>query len=130
MIRQYDASRSRGGPNPLRVGVIAIGSIYYLQDQGFFRDRFGGTPVCRVPWMVEAFLNGTLGAAWRDPRTGQWESCFISGRSDLAVMRSLRDGRRQAISVRMLILHDDEGLWKLPTAYPDLPNTGRFYRCT
>jgi len=27
--------------NPLGIGVIATGSIYYLQDRGFFHDRFG-----------------------------------------------------------------------------------------
>lgn len=42
MIRQYRAHRRRGGANPLGVGVIAAGSIYYLQDRGFFHDRFGG----------------------------------------------------------------------------------------
>ena len=36
MLRQYYAQRCRGGDNPLRVGVIAVGSIYYLQDQGLF----------------------------------------------------------------------------------------------
>ena len=36
MIRQYFAPRCRGGSNPLRVGVIATGSIYYLQDESYF----------------------------------------------------------------------------------------------
>jgi hypothetical protein len=54
MIRQYRARRRRGGVNPLGVGVIATGSIYYLQDRGFFHDRFGGWLVCRNPWIVEA----------------------------------------------------------------------------
>ena len=31
MIRQYKAPRRRGGYNPLGVGVIAVGSIYYLR---------------------------------------------------------------------------------------------------
>lgn len=128
MIRQYHASRSRGGPNPLRVGVIAIGSIYYLQDEVFYRDRYGAAAVCQTPWIVEAFLNGTLAAARRNPTTGRWEDRVISGRSDMAVVRSLRDGRRQTVSVRTLIIHDDEGLSKLPTRYPDLPDLDRFYR--
>jgi hypothetical protein len=46
MIRQYKAHRRRRGYNPLGVGVIAIGSIYYLQDRGFFHDRFGGRAIC------------------------------------------------------------------------------------
>lgn len=39
MMRQYGASPRRGGNNPLGVGVIAIGSLYFLQDEGYFRDR-------------------------------------------------------------------------------------------
>ena len=49
MIRQYLAQRSQGGANPLRVGVVAVGSIFYLQDEGFFHDRHGGRAVCRDP---------------------------------------------------------------------------------
>jgi hypothetical protein len=30
MFRQYHAGRRQGGSNPLGVGVIAVGSIYYL----------------------------------------------------------------------------------------------------
>ena len=26
--------------------------IYYLQDRGFFHDRFGGRAICRNPWIV------------------------------------------------------------------------------
>ena len=127
MIRQYFAQRSQGGTNPLRVGVVAAGSIVYLQDEGFFRDRHGGRAVCRTPWIVEAFLNGRCCAARRDPATGRWLDTFVSGRSDMAVVRSLRDGRRQQVTVRTLQLHDDLGLWKEPTRYPPLPDL-RFYR--
>jgi hypothetical protein len=63
MIRQYRAHRRRGGVNPLGVGVIATGSIYYLQDRGFVHDRSGGQPICRNPWTVKGFLNGTFAAA-------------------------------------------------------------------
>lgn len=127
MIRQYFAQRFQGGPNPLRVGVVASGSILYLQDEGFFRDRYGGRPVCRNPWIVESFLNGQYHAARRNPDTGHWLSTFISGRSDMAVVRSLRDGRRKQVAVRTLQLHDDLGLSKQPTRYPSLPDL-RFYR--
>jgi hypothetical protein len=122
MIRQYNATRCRGGDNPLRVGTIAVGSIFYIQDEGFFRDRYSPRAVCRNPWIVEAFLNGTMGAARRNRVTGLWESAFISGRSDTAVVRSLRDGRRRTIAVRSLVIHDDLFLTKEPTRYPDLPN--------
>ncbi len=123
MIRQYHAhSRRQGGDNPYGVGVISIGSIYYLQDDYYWRDRFRGSPTCRNPWIVEAFLNGTLGAARRNPTSGKWESCFISGRSDMAVVRSLRNGRRRTVAVRTLILHDDHDLCAEPSTYPSLPS--------
>ena len=34
---------------------------------------------------------------------------------------ALRDGRRREVSVRILILHEDEGLRRDETTYPDLP---------
>ena len=126
MLRQYCAQRCRGGDNLLRVGVIAVGSIYYLQDQGFFHDRYGGRAVCRTPWIVEAFLNGTMGAARRNRDTGLWEDVYTIGRSDMALVRSLRDRSRvQQVAVRILVVHDDLGLWKEPTQYPTLPNASR-----
>ena len=128
MIRQYKAQRRRGGYNPLGVGVISIGSIYYLQDRGFFHDRFGGRAVCRNPWIVEAFLNGTFHAARRNPETGFWEDVVISGRSDTAVVRSLRDGRRTTVAVRFLQVHDDLGLSKQPTSYPSFPESRPLHR--
>jgi len=126
MIRQYGAQRSQGGDNPLRVGVVAVGSIFYLQDEAFFRDRHGGTAVCRTPWIVEGFLNGTVGAARRNRDTGRWEDTFRSGRSDMVLVRSLRDRRRvRQVAVRTLILHDDLGLTKGVTGYPTLPDVHR-----
>lgn len=129
MLRQYYAQRCRGGDNPLRVGVIAVGSIYYLQDEGFFHDRYGGRAVCRTPWIVEAFLNGTMAAARRNRDTGLWEDAYTIGRSDMALVRSLRDRSRvQQVAVRILVVHDDHGLWKEPTQYPTVPNAHRLQR--
>lgn len=123
MIRQYGAHRCRGGDNPLRVGVIAVGSAFYLQDEGYFRDRYGRRAVCRTPWQVEAFLNGSCGAARRNRETGQWEDAVRSGRSDTALVRSLRDRRQvRHVAVHLLIVHEDLGLWKEPTAYLTLPD--------
>ncbi len=127
MIRQYGAQRRRGGANPLGVGVIAAGSIYYLQDRDFFNSRFGGQAVCRDPWIVEGFLNGVVGAGRRNRDLGLWESVTISGRSDTAIVRSLRNGRRRIVSVHLLQLHDDLALMKQPTVYPTLPDM-RLYR--
>ncbi|WP_174511239.1 hypothetical protein [Methylocella tundrae] len=122
MNRQYRApSRRQGGDNPYGVGVISVGSTYYLQEDHYWRDRFRGRPLLRNPWIVEAFLNGIMGAARRNSTTGKWESRFISGRSDMAIVRSLREGRRKTIAVRILILHDDHDLYSEPTTYPSLP---------
>ncbi len=127
MIRQYYAQRARGGDNPLRVGTVAVGSIFYLQDDGFFRDRFGGAAVCRTPWQVLGFLNGTVGAARRNRDTGRWEDAYRSGWSDMALVRSLHDARLvRQVAVRVLVLHDDLGLVKQPTPYPTLPDVRRF----
>ncbi len=126
-MRQYWAQRRRGGANPLGVGVIAVGAAYYLQDPGWLGDRCPGPPVCRVPWQVEGFTNGLLHAARRDPETRQWQDSCWSGRSDMAVVRSLRDGRRRTVAVRLLVLHDDLGLAKGIAAYPTLPDL-RLYR--
>lgn len=125
MIRQYHAQRRQGGDNPKGVGVIAVGSIYYLQDDSFWRDRFRGRAICRNPWIVRAFLNGTIGAARRNADSGKWETLYASRRSDMALVQSLRDGRLRTVPVRLLILHDDLGLWKQPTEYPSLPRRVR-----
>jgi len=124
MIRQYYAQRCRGGHNPLRVGVIPVGAIFYIQDDWWWRDRYGGHPICREPWIVEAFLNGTLGAGRRNAGTGLWGSVFIAGRSDMAVVRSLRTGGRRQIAIRILILHEDAGLRNDAATYPDLAGGG------
>jgi hypothetical protein len=121
MIRQYFAQRCRGGDNPLRVGIIPAGAIFYLQDEWWWRDRYRGAPICRAPWIVEAFLNGTLAAARRNRDTGRWEDIYMAGRSDMAIVRSLRDGRRRTVAVRTLIAHEELGLRSDPPTYPDLP---------
>jgi hypothetical protein len=121
MIRQYFAHRFMGGHNPLHIGSIAVGSIYYLQDDSWWRDRFRGAPQRREPWIVDSFFNGTMGAARRDPTTGHWMSLYIAGRSDMALCRSLRTGRKRRVAVRLLHLHDDEGLSATINSNPDHP---------
>jgi len=82
--------------------------------------------VCRTTWIVEGFLNGTMGAARRNRDPGLWEDAYRSGRSDMALVRSLRDRRLlRQIAVRTLILHEDLGLTKGVTAYPTLPDVHR-----
>ena len=110
------------------MGVIAVGTILYLQNESYFRDRHGGPAVCKVPWQVEAFLNGMMHASRHHRHTGKWQDTYISGRSDMAVVRSLRDGRRRTVAVRLLILHDELGLTKGIAGYPTMPDM-RLYRC-
>lgn len=124
MLRQYHALRRQGGDNPLGVGVVPAGAIFYIQDEGWWRDRWRGAPIQRNPWIVEAFLNGTLAATRRNRDTGRWEDVFMARRSDMAVVRSLRNGRQRIVAIRTLILHEDEGLRKDPSTYPDLPKLG------
>ena len=86
MLRQYHAPRRLGGDNPLGVGTVALGAVFYLQDDG--HDH----------------------AARRDPATGRWLSLAVANRTDLALVRSLHDGRRATVAIRTLQLHEDEGL--------------------
>ena len=118
MLRQYHAPRRLGGDNPLGVGTVAIGAVFYLQDDGHWRHRYRGVAVCRAPWIVEAFLHGHYHAARRDPATGHWLSLAVANRTDLALVRSLRDGRRTTVAIRTLQLHEDEGL-----GWPDNPRS-------
>ena len=123
MIRQYHAHLARGGNNPLRVGVTPIGAIFYLQVDGFFRDDFAGPAVRRTPWIVEGFLNCAMGAARRNRDTGLWEDTYRTGRSDLALVRSMRDRRiTRLVAVRILQLHEEHMLWKEKPRCPTLPD--------
>ncbi|HME24139.1 MAG TPA: hypothetical protein VKI44_22870 [Acetobacteraceae bacterium] len=40
MIREYHAQRRQGGHNPLGIGVIPAGAIFYLQPDWWWRDRY------------------------------------------------------------------------------------------
>jgi len=126
MIRQYYAQTRQGGNNPLGVGTIATGSIYYLQDDGYFRDRWGPTPVFRKPWIVEAFHNDTMGASRVNRETGKYESTYVH-RQHLATVRSLRDRRRvKLVTIHFLKVHEDLYLHKGENKYPSLPDVARY----
>lgn len=129
MIRQYGAQRCLGGFNPLRAGPIAVGSIYILQDESFFNAPLHEHPYRRESWVVEGFLNGVCAATRYNSQTRQWEDAVISGRSDQAMLRSLGTGRRRAVSVRLLLLHDDHGLCREAADDPPLPDLSLYRRC-
>ncbi|MBN9560434.1 MAG: hypothetical protein J0H14_06845 [Alphaproteobacteria bacterium] len=101
--------------------MIAAGGIFYIQRDDRWRDRYRGAPLCRDPWIVVAFLNGTMAAVWRNRDTEKWEDVTLSGRSDRALVRSLRHGCERHVAVRTLILPEDHGLTKGPALYPSLP---------
>ena len=109
---------------PHGVGVIPAGAIFYLQDEGWWRDRYRGQPACRTPWIVEGFLNGVMQAARGNRDTSAWENVYLSGRSYTAVVRSLRDGRRRTVAVGTLIHHKEHGLTMGDVSYPTLLRIG------
>ncbi|AOX21611.1 hypothetical protein [Kozakia baliensis] len=124
MIRQYYTSPFQGGDNPLRIGTVATGNIFHLPS--------GPIPAGRMvqptrPWIVEGFLNGLYTAAGRDPRTGKWFNRVISGRSDLAILRCLSDGRRQTLAVRVLRHCAELGSEDPENRPPALPDLARCY---
>jgi len=99
MIRQYYPQRFRQNhPCGRPVGTITVGTIAYIQDRLGRFDR----PVCRNPWIVEAWLPREY-AVCGGPNT------FCRG-GHLAVVRSLRDGRRQLVADHYLLCADDLGL--------------------
>ena len=124
MIRQYYAQRCQGGANPPSRRRHTSGRHLLHPGRFLWRDRFRGRPTCREPWVVESFLNGGIAAARRNPDTGFWVNVYAARRSDMAVIRSLRSGRRQQIAVRTLILYEDEGLRCDGGGYPELPVLG------
>ena len=102
MIRQYHAMRFRGD-YPM-IGTIPVGEIIYIQDNVRPLRGISGEVVMRDPWIIEAWLN-------RESYTG------IMAGGHLAVVRSLRTGRRTTVADWILLYCVDAGLVKeTPTA--------------
>ena len=55
MLRQYHAPRRQGGDNPLGVGTIALGAVFYLQDDGHWRVA-AAIPAQKLSDGVQTFL--------------------------------------------------------------------------
>jgi hypothetical protein len=115
MIRQYYTSPSQGGDNPLRVGCVAVGTIFRLPNR---RDRHS-------PWILEAFLNGHCMATAYNRRTGCWEDRYLARRSDTVLIRSLADGTRTVVTLRWLLHTGGDEAAAAP--YPDLPDVERYH---
>lgn len=101
MNNQYYAPRRKGGSNPHGIGTIAVGTIIYIQD------RIGRyeSPICREPWIVEAWTN----REYHPAVNGAPHTTYMAG-GHLAIVRSLRTGRRQRAADHILRACDDLGL--------------------
>jgi hypothetical protein len=103
MIHQYGAQRFRRIRGK-HVGTIGIGTIIYVQD-GVRPFSFPRHTVCREPWIVEAWLNHEYFPCVKGrPRVG-----MMAG-GHLAVIRSLRTGRRVQVADWILLACVDAGL--------------------
>lgn len=125
MLRQYYTSPFQGGDNPLRVGTIAAGTIFRI-PRSLRNAQARADASASEPYIVESFLNGTYAAACRNPVTGHWEDRTISGRSDLAILRSLACGARMTCSVSWLRALEDAGAAP-DSRYPSLPDVARYH---
>lgn len=104
MLHQLNAQRF-GSWRGKRIGTIPIGAIIYLQDGVRPLTGLSRPVLTRNPWMVEAWLN-------RDYllfSPGTWTTMKRAG-GHLAVVRSLRDGRRQLVADWILLACADAGL--------------------
>jgi hypothetical protein len=104
MLHQFNAHRFRMWHGK-RVGTVPVGAIIYLQDG--VRPFAGLTQpiVTRNPWMVEAWINRDYPVLL----AGKWTTVKIAG-GHLAMVRSLRDGRRQLVADWILLACIDAGL--------------------
>ncbi len=63
MMRQYyNTQRCRGGNNPLRVGVLAVGAVFYIQDENYVRSRHGEAAICRARAVQRCWMGCTEAA--------------------------------------------------------------------
>jgi len=120
VIRQYYAQRSRpcdvtapasgADLRNKRIGVIAVGTIVYIQDGVTPLRGLTRQVVCREPWIVEAWLPRDY-AKW-DPTLRRFKAMRIVG-GHLALVRSLRDRKRvQMVADWILLACIDAGLEK------------------
>ena len=56
MIWQYGAQRARRRANPLQIGTMPIGAIFYIQNEEWWRDRH--TPACGTAALLPCATDG------------------------------------------------------------------------
>ena len=126
MLRQYNGPSYKGGFNPLYVGTIPIGAVFYLQDPHVLRR--GEAAIRRNPWMVIAWLPRRI-EAWGRDKNGNWTiPTYVASNMDEALVQSLRDGRITRIRYHVLKLHEELGLYRDPYNYPDSPDLKLYCR--
>jgi len=92
MLRQFNPQRFRYWKGR-RIGTICVGTIVYIQDHVRSFTAMSQPVTRRNPWIVEAWLN-------RDDSlclAGRWTTAKCAG-GHLALVRSLRDGRRRTVA--------------------------------
>ena len=114
MLHQFNAHRS-GHWRGKRVGTIPVGAIIYLQDGVRPLAGLSRPVITRNPWMVEAWLNRDYSLF----SSGKWTTVKRAG-GHLAMVRSLRDGRRQVVADWILLACADAGLERITfSKHPD-----------
>jgi hypothetical protein len=104
MQHQFNAQRFRwwhGKP----VGTVPVGTIIYIQDGVRPLVGLSRPVVTRNPLLVEAWLNRDYAPC----RAGEWTTIKCAG-GHLALVRSLRDGRREVVADWILLACIDAGL--------------------
>jgi hypothetical protein len=97
-------------PRDRQIGTIAVGDIFYIQNQTSPLNGVTGEAICREPWIVEAWLPRDY-AKW-DQSSRSFKTMRIRG-GHLAMVRSLRDRRRvRTVADWLLLACRDAGLEK------------------
>ncbi len=104
MLHQFNAQRFTSWRGK-RVGTIRVGTIIYVQDGVRPLTGISRPVITRNPWIVEAWLNRDYSLY----SSGKWTTVKVTG-GHLAVVRSLRDGRRQLVDDWILLACVDAGL--------------------
>lgn len=100
MTHQHGAQRYYRLADGRKIGTIAVGSIFYIQDwhKPLGLPRYAPM-IRREPWIVEAWLPRIYALTGRAMRGGH-----------LAQVRSLRTGRRETVSDWILLQCEELGL--------------------
>lgn|SRR5579864_1526 len=112
MLHQFNAYRFRWWRGK-RIGTLSVGAIIYLQDAVRPLTGLSRPVITRNPWIVEAWLNRDYSVY----RSGTWTTVKCAG-GHLAIVRSLRDGRRRLVADWILLACVDAGLERGRAAGP------------